>query len=443
MNLPTVRPLTVTKNVDYGGHYSSDYDKTNDDNCPKYQFEVYVEDSENPGNYKRANLGAGVANPFYLKDGERKDFYDLDETEKYYVVEKGLDTSIYSEVFVNGISRSISDGDALSGEPIALSQTDTYNFTNVIREVNDTLRVTKKWFNSSGLETSGPSERTIKFKVFRSDNGGPEQPVEIGGKMTFTLKYPNWSWESPVNLPKVYGNHIYTYTVEEQNIPEGYKASYGTDANGNLMILNKDISNVDIHVKKNWINTLSEDMENIHLVLKRERAEYEGSLPTSLQINLRDTAGNILSTYEIDTDDDRIYAGGSLEFSFEAPNNVDYYIIEPATCTPSTTEIQQIGERSFEISNLAEETDSNSYANVVNLKVYNDEAEDSLLLLHHSFSKSMDGWKPNAGAEVLNGGVYTYAKGDALLIRGRTKANQGARIDLDPMKFKANKLRFN
>ena len=439
MNLPTVRPLTVTKNIDYGGHYSNDYDRTDDINCPKYQFEVYVEDSNNPGSYILADLGAGIANPFYLKDGERKDFYDLDETKKYYVVEKGIDTNIYSEVLVNGVSRIISDGDVFSGEPIVLSQTDTYNFTNVIREENEMLKVTKKWFDSSGSEITGPSERTVKFKVFRSDNGGPEQPVEIGGKITFTLKSPSWSWESPVMLPKVYGNHFYTYTVEEQNIPEGYKASYGTDDKGNPIIMNRDIRNFDIHVKKNWINTLSEDRENVHLVLKRERAEYEGSKPTSLQINLHDTAGNILSTYKIDTADAKVYVGGSIEFSFEAPNNVDYYIIEPATCTPSTTEIQQIGERSFEISNLAEETDSNSYANVVNLKVYNDEAEDSLLLLHHSFSKSMDGWEPNAGAEVLNGGLYTYAKGDALLIRGRTKANQGARLDLDPMKFKANK----
>lgn len=39
MNLPTVKPLSVVKNVDYKGHYSTDYDKQTTGG-QIYQFEI-------------------------------------------------------------------------------------------------------------------------------------------------------------------------------------------------------------------------------------------------------------------------------------------------------------------------------------------------------------------------------------------------------------------
>ena len=108
-------------------------------------------------------------------------------------------------------------------------------------------------------------------------------------------------------------------------------------------------------------------------------------------------------------------------------------------------DVQQIGDRTFEISDLVADTDGDpaTFANVVDIKIYTDEAEDSLLLLHHSFSKWTDGWIPNGGSEILTSEYRAYAKGDGMLIRGpgdtnRTASNQGARYDLDPQIFKVN-----
>ena len=443
MNLPTVRPLTVTKDVDFRNHYSNDYDRTDDANCPTYQFAVYVEDPVDSGTYVLADLGE--PNPFRLKDGERKDFYLADETRKYYVVENGIDPNIYSSVLVNAAARPIESGSAVSGTPAALNATNSYNFTNIVRQEETTLNVTKTWLNPSGTVVAGPTGHPVKFKLFRSDNGGEPQPVEIGGKMTFTLSSPGWSWSSPVMLPTRYGDHFYTYSVEELNVPDGYVASYGTDQYGNPTITNKDVTNVDIHVQKNWINTATADKTNIRLVLKRERAPYAPSQATSLRINLRDAAGNLLSTYEVGSDEDKIYAGGSVEFAFTAPNGVEYYPMDPAypKCVPNTVEVDQISDRTFEISNLAPETDPSVIANEVDIKIYTDEAEDSLLLLHHSFSQWTDGWIQNGGSEILTSSYNAYAKGDGMLIRGpgntdRTASNQGARLDLDPLIFKVN-----
>ena len=457
MNLPTVRPLTVTKNVDYGRHYSNDYDRTNDENCPTYQFEVYEEDPADSGNYVLADLGDGEDNPFSLKEGERKDFYVADETKKYYVVEKGVNTSIYSNVLVNSADRPIEGGDVSSGTPLPLSSADTYNFTNVVREETDTINVTKSWLNASGNVIADPPNYTIKFKLFRSDNGGAPQPVEIGGKMTFALNSSNsWTWTptdtngNPILLPKRYGNHIYTYSVEELNVPDGYKVSYGRDNNGDPVITNKDITNADIYVKKEWLNAVTEDQKPVTLTLKRKVAEYEESKPTSLKINLLDAAGNLLHTYDIPSNasaGEQVFAGGSVEFAFNAPEGVEYYSVDSGypKCVPSTVNVEHIGGNRLEISDLAADTDNDpsTFTNVVDIKVYTDEATDSLLLLHHSFSQWTDGWIPNGGSEILTSSYNAYAKGDGLLIRGpgdtdRTASNQGARLDLDPQIFKVN-----
>ena len=460
MNLPTVRPLTVKKDVDFGGHYSNDYDRTNDENCPKYQFEVFVEEPADSGNYvpvEPTELGAGETNPFWLREGERKDFYLADDTRKYYVVEKGVNTGIYSNVLVNSVACPIEGGDVSSGTPLPFSSADTYNFTNVVCEETDTISVTKSWLDANGAVMANSPDYTIKFKLFRSDNGGTPQPVEIDGKMTFALKSSNsWTWTptdtngNPIQLPKRYGNHFYTYSVEELNVPDGYKASYGRDNNGNLIITNKDITNADIYVEKEWINAASEDQKPVTLTLKRKMAEFEESKPTSLKINLRDAAGNLLYTYSIPanaSDGNQVFSGGSIEFAFNAPDGVEYYSVDSQypKCVPSTVNVEHIGGNRLEISNLAADTDEDpaTFANEVDIKIYTDEAEDSLLLLHHSFSQWTDGWIPNEGAEILTSGYNAYAKGDGLFIRGpgdtnRTASNQGARLDLDPLLFKVN-----
>ena len=72
-------------------------------------------------------------------------------------------------------------------------------------------------------------------------------------KRTFAITSGEWSKGYDItHLLSRYGDHIYTYTVEELNVPNGYKAAYGTDASGAMVITNTDVTKMEINVKKEW-----------------------------------------------------------------------------------------------------------------------------------------------------------------------------------------------
>ncbi|SEH52823.1 fibro-slime domain-containing protein [Ruminococcus flavefaciens] len=450
MNLPTVRPLSITKSVDYGDHYSNAYDDK------KYSFTIYEEIVENGITvYKPADLGE-ESNTFTLEAGGRKDFYNLAEGRKFYVAETGVDTNFISDVSVNGVSKGafitpIGNTNIVSGDAVTLSSVNQYDFTNTIRDEKTNISVSKVWKDANGNVMEHPPDYPIKFKIYQTDTDtkndtSETKPVEIGGMLTFTINSPDWI-KTFSALPKRYGYHVYTYSVVEQNVPSGYKASYSKDANGNLTITNTDITKTDIWVEKEWINAPSNNMQPVTLTLKRKKATYaESSTQTSLTINIRDarsdtdyngqSVDNIIKTITLSN----VYVGGSVEFQLDLPKGVRYYDWDSNYKvggergyyrTSSGITLTEIADKVFEVSNLQRGS------NVVDIKVTTDDIDDGFVIYHHSFTKRPDGWVAQGNTTVETSGTRQYAKGDALLVSGKTKAYEGVKLKLDPLKFKA------
>ena len=441
MNLPTVRPLSVTKSVDYNGHYADDYDSK------EYSFTVYEKVNNE---IVPANFGDGTSNTFTLKAGQRKDFYDLAETREFYVVETGIDTNIFSGVNVNGVSKGafitpIGNTNIVSGDAVPLSSVNQYDFTNVVREEQTTINVNKSWIEtggSSGNNDSKHDTHSIYFKLYRADSfdsGAPKQ-VEINGVSTFTLnKENNWTM-SFSDLPSRYGEHIYTYSVKELNVPDGYEVSYVSNGSGGLTIKNTANSDAELWVRKQWIDAPLDQQKPVELTLKRKRVS-SSSTPASLTINLLDPGGNPLNSVTTSG----VYEGGSVEFSLDVPGTVnywwwdDYYKVNGQEryykLSSESLGFRKLGDKRFEVSNLQEGS------NTIDIKIIADNTDDSLLLLHHSFTRTSNEWEVNGDSsnpKILTSGGSAYAKGDGLLVRERTKDWHGIRLKLDPLKFKAN-----
>lgn len=461
MNLPTVKPLSVVKNVDYKGHYSTDYDKRENDG-QIYQFEIQQLTEKG---YTKASF-VGIDNPFNLKDGERIDIplTESDSDKIFRVIEKNVNTEVFENVKINGEDNNreaSSDLVDIESTGNAFGDVNSYNFTNVIREEKTNITVNKSWVEENG-NTNVQHNEEIYFKLYQTDSrvsGGTAttKQVEIKGNMTFALKAEDQYQYTFENLPTRYGDHIYTYSVKEINSPDKYVVSYMKNGN-NITIKNVDKTDAKIWVEKQWINTPDSDKAPVTLTLKRKKAAITNSENNAnLTINLLDPGNNQIST----VNKTGLYAGGSVEFTITSPGSIEYYRWDNDykvgdewrfyKLSNASLGFKELGDRWFEVSNLQ------SGENTVNIKIKTDNANDSLLLLHHSFTRELDGWEANgvvppAGfnyeaatnnnetvyANLITSGGSAYAKGDGLLVRGRTQDWNGARLKLDPLKFKVN-----
>ncbi|EWM53034.1 carbohydrate binding domain-containing protein [Ruminococcus flavefaciens] len=512
MNLPTLKPLTIKKNVDYQKHLVKD--PLIDD--MEYGFQVWEwKDNE----WIQPDLPNTDHGYFTIKDGERMTFEDLEQHRQFKITEIGVDPNIFDQVSVNGgtpteLNPGGGDADISSNEdPVALSTNNSYIFTNRVIEDDQTkLFIKKNW--SGGTKPNGFK---MKYKIMRTDSAtgevkqialkykttDPDTNQEVEKKRrTFILE--NESGEEITGLLTRYGNHVYSYRIEEVNAPEGFKASYkeSVDENGRRVyeITNIDIANTDIYVKKEWGNTPPDGQPAVKLILKREKVGYLPSQPTDLRVNIVDEGGNpiVSKTYT------NLYANGSAEIFYDLPEGVELYKGDPdypskrikvLTCTNTDPDHEHIDscyknnnaevplkiltctntepdhehtdscyqnnnkanetlyvkfeedEYILVVQNLAakEEAGDTEPANEVTFKVTSDNAEDSLLLLHHSFTRGTNGWSvqndasKGTNAKVEPSGYNAYAKGDALRVYDRTKSFNGATLKLDPAKFKMNK----
>lgn len=490
MNLPTLKSLTVTKEVDYQDHLVKglyeDY---------RYRFQVWekvrIGDTDQyewvqPSDFD--NHGE-----FTLKEGERKTFEHLDQNRVFKVVEVGvvpsenasaipLDPNTFSEVTIKTVknpnpaagSTPIINGSVSSTEE-ALSEVQSYTFNNQIKQETTDISIKKTW--DPQLADNDPLNNfTLKYKILRTDtvNGevkqvalwvpDPNDPTKEIKSRNFSLTPAEWSnGKTITGLLEQYGNHYYTYRIEEINVPAGYKASYSVDDNNNFVIKNTNLSKTDIYVEKKWENCTDAGMK-VKVRLTRSMIGYTESTKTSLTVNILDEGGNHIKTY----DTNGVYAGGSAELTYTLPEGVEIYhgdIKYPQKQIGSGTPIPISNQNGLDdqlfvkfeedegilvVQNLADE------ANTVTFKVTSDNAKDSLLLLHHSFTRGTNGWVTNTLSptyEVLDNDGHVvevktkvtpssnsdYAKGDGLIVQGRTNAWNGAKLMLDPAKFKANK----
>lgn len=519
MNLPTLKPLTVMKTVDYQQHLVKDPEIDN----KSYEFQVYEWDNNNNIWVITQDSDSEASfylpeNHFFLKDGDRKTFKNLGQERKFKVVEVGVDPNIFDQVKVTTVkgttTQSVSGSAAVnvgSGEePYPLSDVNSYTFNNrVIEDDTTNLKVVKDWEPYGNI----PTKFTMKYRIMRTDSAtgevkqialqyiDEEDGNKIKKRRVFALDADHYeSGNTHEGLLARYGNHIYSYRVEELNVPRGYNASYkeGTESvtvDGVtktyklLKVTNTDVSNVDIYVKKQWLN-VPETTPDVKLVLKREKVGFSDSTPTSLTVNILDEGGNPIKSNTFTN----VYANGSAEIYYQLPEGVVLYrgdsaypkkrfgsnsevALKVLTCTNTDNSHTHTDtcyqdnntvngklyvkfeedENILVVQNLEAKVNPNNpdeIANEVTFKVTSDNAEDSLLLLHHSFTRGANGWVTNTlsptffatqnGATVENqkvtsSGVTPYAKGDGLIVQGRENAWNGAKLVLDPAKFKANK----
>lgn len=152
-NLPTVKPIIISKNVDKGSKVSSDYDNE------EYTFQLYK---------KSGDVYIAQDEPFTLRNGQNKVFPKLDQTQTYYVKEIDVDSSVYSEVSVNGIPTVLTDNTGLievSSDPQSLSVNGNYSFTNKVREELIDLNVRKDWEDNN----VDHSNHMVRFRIIRTD----------------------------------------------------------------------------------------------------------------------------------------------------------------------------------------------------------------------------------------------------------------------------------
>ncbi|MCR5306737.1 MAG: fibro-slime domain-containing protein [Oscillospiraceae bacterium] len=456
MNLPTLKPLTVMKNVDYQQHLIKglyddldytfqiwEWDKVN-------QVWVIPQDTDENGDFYLPE------SHFTLKDGQRKTFEGLGQDRKFKVVEEGVNPNIFDRVTVNGSPIDVAEGQAAT-EGALLSAVNSYTFNNRIIEETTPLRVKKLW--SPDNIQPPPGFDKVKFKIMRTDvETGEEKQIGLQqGDIkvrTFVISADEWAEGKTIEgLLSRYGSHRYTYSVVELNVPRGFKPSYSTDASGALVITNKDEKKTDIYAEKQWEN--EENPPRIKLKLTRTKTGYKPSKPTQLTINIVDEAENPILTYTspaqtAGTPYNGLYAGGTAEFAYVIPKGA--VLCEPDGTYPIASPAG-LYYKFHEDEGILEVRDLGADANTLTFKVNTSHAEDSILLEHHSFSDDsietgdgkVQGWSvqndPSKGtdAKVRFDDSLSYGKdGGALEVYDRTKSFNGATLVLDPAKFHGN-----
>ncbi len=470
MNLPTLKPLTVKKEVDYQDHLVKDPDIDN----KEYEFQIW---EYRNGEWVKPELKDTDHGYFKLKDGQRLTIENIEQHRKFIVTEVNVDPNVYDEVSVNGgPTTHLNPGGGLteissSDEAVALSDTNSYIFNNRVIQEKTPIRVKKDWVDPDNKK---PANFTMKYKIMRTDSVSrvvkevkqialkyeeedPETHVmKVKKRRTFALPPEKQLTGDMIDgLLSRYGNHVYTYKVEELNIPMGFKASYSESTeivDGKevkvLQVTNTDTTQTDIYVKKEWENP-PDILPDVKLVLRREMVGYSQSEKTNLKVKLIDEGGSLIR----ETTFNDVYANGSAEIMCNLPEGVTLYRADEGFIPAIQKTPDQLGakyeddENILVVSNLAPKgNDPNAIANEVTLKIATYKAEDELLLIHHSFTRNDDGWgiqndmsKQEVPAWISPSNTYSYAKNDSLVVADRSKSFNGATLTLDPAKFKANK----
>ena len=467
MNLPTLKPLTVKKEVNYQDHLVKD--TLIDDK--EYEFQIWEWKNNE---WIKPNLPGTDQGYFRIKDGRRMTFEDLEQNRQFRITEVNVDPNIYDQVSINGgtptqLNPGGGNVDVNSSEdPVALSTTNSYIFNNRVIQETTKIKVKKDWVDP---ENKKPADFTMKYKIMRTDSATGEikqialryevtdpdtHETTIKKRRTFLLR-PDEQLNGKTidDLLARYGNHIYSYKVEELNVPMNFKASYSETTEivdgkeiSVLQVTNTDISKSDIFVRKEWENTPPEGQPPVKLVLRREMVGYHPSAKTNLKVNLIDEGKNPIASKTFDG----VYANGSAEIICELPEGVILYRADEEFLPAIQKSPDQLvakyedDEDILVVQNLAPlGSDPDAIANEVTLKMLTFNAEDDLLLVHHSFTRNPNGWSvqndPSKGtnAKVEASGYNPYAKGDALRVYDRTKSFNGATLKLDPAKFKMNK----
>ncbi len=335
-NIPLIRTVTVSKDVDNGTGYTKDYDDQT------YYFQLYSDNDElytGSYEYKGDHLYLGADGIFSMKQNESISFHELDKDKTYYVKEVGIDTSVYSDVIIDGDFAEIKNSEEIgfyaSSVPQPLVKSLNYDFINKVAEKKININVTKQWVENT---TQTHSNDKVLFRIIRTDENGTKKEMVINGRKTFVLNQDNnWSM-SFNNMVTLYGSHTYSYEVKEVSVHDGYVASYQTntlsDGTVQYIIKNVSTSKVEINVKKQWLdafgNELTEHPDSIKAKLERDYVEYGNPQSASLTVNVFNGDDTVPL---ISKSTSAVYVNGSIEFGVNISEALKLSSMESTDCT--------------------------------------------------------------------------------------------------------------
>ncbi len=433
-NLPIVKTISVAKDLNALSHSTTEYDDK------EYSFRLHVKSSATSddddiytGSVERNGQYIPLGNDgiFKLKPGEDISFHALNEDKYYYVEEMNVNSSIFSDILVNDEELKSLTADSgtqsVCTPPAALTESLDYNFTNQIRETKTDLEVKKYW--NDGESTVSHSDAKALFHLIRTDESGNEELVTVGGRRTFSLTEENNWYKKFTNLITRYGEHTYTYSVEEVNVPIGYSVSYSEGKNGTTKVLN--ITNVittesEISVKKEWLdafgNAITTPPQSVTVQLYRIVQKVGPSEKTDLTIKVIDEAGN-----EQKWTTSEAYLDGTIEFAIDMPEDITLKRIGTAHCSCSES------DGIFTASGIDEGAE-------VSIYVSSDSGNNSAaLLVHDSFENGLSNWSGRGDASVALSTAGSYSANHSLSITGRKAMWNGAQYELDTDIFKPGK----
>lgn len=420
-NIPTIKTITVSKQVDKGTKYTNDFDNH------EYSFKLYSKTSLESNDdelytgsydYMGQYMELGSDGIFKMKDGERISFHGLDQDKCYYVKEVNINSSQFSDVSINGDIEPLNGSDEIKSDERALTDNLDYDFVNKVAEEKTNINVTKQWEDNTAQNHSNDK---VLFRIIRTDENGTKKEMVINGRKTFALNQDN-NWSKTFNnMVTRYGSHTYSYEVKEVSVHDGYVASYQTntlsDGTVQYIIKNVSTSKVEINVKKQWLdafgNELTEHPASIKAKLERDYVEYGNPQSASLTVNVFN--GND-TTPLISKSTSAVYVGGSIEFSVNMPDNSKFISVSSQKC--SVDEFDGI----FEVSEIKKDAVVNV---VVNVKY--DIAHPNFINLD-----SFDGDSPwggrNANTRIVDN--VSHTSGKSLCVTGRQAEWSGAILSL-------------
>lgn len=408
-NLPTIQTIKVSKKVDKGTNYTSEYDNQtysfqlySKSDAASDDDELYTGSYEYKGNYiKLGDDGIFTVNP-----NESVSFHGLDKERYYYVKELEVDSSDYSDVLINGEDTELPWGSGIhevSSSIHPLSECLNYDFVNKVGEETIDINVTKQWVETPSKNHSGDK---VLFRIIRTDENNVKNYMVINKRKTFVLSDDN-NWSMSIdNLVTRYGTHYYKYDVEEVSEFADYTKSVekNTLSDGTVQYILKNVSTskVEINVKKQWLDAFGNELEahpsEITAKLERHYYEYGNPQRTSLNVKLLDTDGNVIS----DKTTSAAYIDGSIEFMPDVPESAVFVSASSDNC--SISEADGVFEASAIKSDAVVELTFDNFSGVTEYA-------------HSSFTSDLGGWTAKGVAKVQLGNTY----GNSLLATNRSK----------------------
>lgn len=442
-NLPLTKELTVEKEV-------QDINDLDDgDKAMDFEYILMVkedgsDDFQPWGNaqyYLNGNKGemkyTGNDGSFTLKHGETATFPGMEIVAEYYIIEKGIDGSLFGNVdivpgntnYYNPESYRIDENETKATVTSAgknghyvLNENDYVKFVNRVRKDSGSITVNKQWQNSNG-STTYPTDITVHFRLIRTDEAGVETVIPWGGWRTFALPDENGSWSKTfTDLPTKVGRHTYTYRVEELDCPDKYTPSYSEDG---LTVTNISIDNAEIHTEKTWDLPagMSPDDFTVNVKIKRKYKEAKTATPATVTINFYDAEDSetLLDSQTVEG----VYLNGAFEFRL--PEGIECYRYGKSNC-----DVELFGSV-FDVSKIQDGATIDLYVKG------GVPGAGSNWMYYEGFESGTGDWNGHGAATVSRNTNTKHSGNGSLYVTGRTDTWQGAEININTIGLEKGK----